>query len=313
MVLLGLVQYATVADPARPESFREVSSTFGVGDILAGTSLGQKLHLVGRSSRSIYCNFLLAALPVLFALGLWAPVSRGLRVALLVTVGVGAATMLSGYHFWCLVAVVLALAVRHSPRTLLIGTAVVAAFLVVSPFVAVRNHHANFVEVLDFHETGVLDESAVTDEGYEGGELPTTTEVKKRWIEWQPALNMLRDNPVFGVGTGGYQLHIGGNYGMLPNFEKIEPDTNCGWLVIAASMGLCGFIALVALLYSHYRAAMAQAVGAASAYLRALSITVVLLLALVSAVEALPKAAEAAPAPEPQDAATEPTEAPDGG
>ncbi|MGQ9731920.1 MAG: hypothetical protein ACUVX8_11700, partial [Candidatus Zipacnadales bacterium] len=239
------------------------------------------------------------------------PMACWVRAGLLATVGVGTVTMLSGYHFWCLVTVMLALSLSYNVRTFLIVATIVIVFVMTSPFVAPRNYQANVVEVLDFYERGVLDESAVVAEDYSGGELPTTTEVKKRWIEWQPALNMLRDSPVFGVGTGGYQLHIGGNYGMLPNFKKIEPDTNCGWLVIAASMGLCGFIAWATLLYSQYRSAMAQATGAASMYLRTLSlglggsilglflamifshvlvrglsITVILILALVSAIEA---------------------------
>ncbi|MGQ9733151.1 MAG: hypothetical protein ACUVX8_17985, partial [Candidatus Zipacnadales bacterium] len=79
MVLVGLVQYLTVANIDQPDSFRQVSSTFGIGDTIAQTSLGEKLHLVGRSSRSIYCNFLLLVLPILFVLGLAGPMACWVR------------------------------------------------------------------------------------------------------------------------------------------------------------------------------------------------------------------------------------------
>jgi len=316
MVLVALAQYVLWADPGNAdETFRRVSSTFGLGDVIASTPLGKQLHLVGRSSRSICCNFLLIVLPALFSLGLSLRSLGWARPALLALVALGAVTTLSGWHFWALAAILIALSLRHSTKSALAVAAIVVTFVAVSPFVLPRNHQANLVELMDFHEEGVLDEQAVTAENFQGGELPTTTEVKKRWIEWQPALNMIRANPVLGVGTGGYQLHIGQNYGMLPNFKKIEPDTNCGWLVVAGSMGLCGLIAFAAVFVGSYRAAVMQSLQAPSDYLRALStglagsaigellamvfssvlvrglsITVILLLALVSAIQALSEA-----------------------
>ncbi len=313
MVLVALAQYVLWADPADAgETFRRVSSTFGVGDLLAATPLGHRLLLAGRSSRSIYCNYLLIVLPVLFALALGLRSRGWARPALLATVALGMVTMLSGWHFWALAAILVALSLRHSLRAAAIVAAGVVVFAAVSPFVFARNHQANVVELMDWYEEGVRDETAITDESFQGGELPTTTEVKKRWIEWQPALNMVQANPVLGVGTGGYQLHIGQNYGMLPNFKKIEPDTNCGWLVIAGSMGLLGLIAFAAVFYGAYRTAAIQAVQARTEGLRALSaglagsmlgvllamlfshvlvrglsITVILLLALVTVIEGL--------------------------
>ncbi|MBM3471744.1 MAG: hypothetical protein FJX75_00560 [Armatimonadetes bacterium] len=314
MVLVALAQYILWADPADPgETFRRVSSTFGLGEVISKTPLGHTLHLAGKSSRSIYCNYLLLVLPVLFSLGLRG--SGWVRPALLTMVALGMLTMLSGWHFWALAAILIALSLRRSVRTALIVAAAVVAFTALGPWALPRNHEADVVELMDWYEEGVRDETAITDESFRGGELPTTTEVKKRWVEWQPALNMVRANPVLGVGTGGYQLHIGQNYGMLPNFEKIEPDTNCGWLVIAGSMGLCGLIALAALLYAGYRTAVVQSTKGPTEYLRALSaglagsmlgvflamlfssvlvrglsLTLILLLALVSVVEELAKA-----------------------
>ncbi|MBM3499997.1 MAG: hypothetical protein FJX74_15160 [Armatimonadetes bacterium] len=311
MVLVALGQYVLWADPANPdETFRRVSSTFGLGEVIAASPLGQKLHLAGKSSRSIYGNYLLIVLPALFSVGLSLRTPKWTKPVLLATVALGMLTMLSGYHFWALAAILIALGLRQGPRPALLLAAAVVLFVAVSPLVFPRNYQANVVELMDFYEEGVRDEAAITDADFAGGELPTTTEVKKRWIEWQPALNMVGANPVLGVGTGGYQLHIGQNYGMLPNFEKIEPDTNCGWLVIAGSMGLLGLIAFAAVFYGAYRTAAAQAARASGEALRALSaglagsmlgvllamvfsnvlvrglsITVIVLLALVSAVE----------------------------
>jgi hypothetical protein len=318
MVLVALAQYILWADPSDPgETFRRVSSTFGLGEVIAKTPLGAKLHLAGRSSRSIYCNYLLVVLPVLFSLGLRG--SGWVKPALLTLVALGMLTMLSGWHFWALVAILIALSLGRSVRAALILAGAVVAFTALSSLLLPRNHQANVVELMDWYEEGVRDETAITDESFQGGELPTTTEVKKRWIEWQPALSMVRANPVLGVGTGGYQLHIGQNYGMLPNFEKIEPDTNCGWLVVAGSMGLLGLIAFAAVLCGAYRTAIAQATKAPTETLRALSaglagsmlgallamvfshvlvrglsLTVILLLALVSVVEGLSRGAATA-------------------
>ena len=64
MVLVGLVQYAVVADPAQAsETFPDVHSTFGLGEYVAGKITIGPLALGGPSSRSIYCNYLLMVLP----------------------------------------------------------------------------------------------------------------------------------------------------------------------------------------------------------------------------------------------------------
>jgi hypothetical protein len=330
MVLVALAQYALVASPSSPgDTFRHVHSTFGLGEYLSATGIGKKLHLAGKSSRSIYGNYLVMVLPLLFAIGLYLERRPWVRAALLVTAGLAAVSLLSGWHFWVLAAILLTLALRHSARAALTVAVALIAFVALGPVLFQRNHQANIVEVLDFYETGVLDEKAVVTTEVRPGELPTTTHVKKRWIEWQPALNMLGTSPALGVGTGGYQLHIGQSYGQLPNFEKIEPDTNCGWLVIAASMGLCGLVALAALYYGQYRAALSLWATAADRFtfgvgeglaggilgmflanllsnvlVRGLSITMVLLLALVSVVGRV----TASRADEPADAPVVPRE-----
>ena len=71
--------------------------------------------------------------------------------------------------------------------------------------------------------------------------------VKKRWLEWKPALNMMAENFVTGVGAGNFQLNIGSSeyYGFLPNVKKSEPDTNNLYLVVGSTMGFGGLVCLV--------------------------------------------------------------------
>jgi len=333
MVLVALVEYALLADPNAPaESFRHVNSTFGLGEFLSGTTIGQKLHLAGKSSRSVYADYLLMVLPILFTVGLNMWRRPWVRAALLATVGLGALTMLSGWHFWVLAAILTVLGARYSLKAAVAVALATVVFVALGPIVFPRNHQANVVEILDPYEMG-LDQNAVSPRDVPQNKLPMTIHVKKRWVEWQPALNMLGQSPALGVGTGGYQLHIGNYYGTLPDFKKLEPDTNCGWLVIAASMGLCGLVALAALFYGQYRAAgglwaTAQSrfmfglgeglVGSllgmflanifSSVLVRGLSITMVLVLALVTVVGRAARGRPVTgPAPAPAEAASAPT------
>ena len=148
MVLVALAQYILWADPSDPgETFRRVSSTFGLGEVIAKTPLGAKLHLAGRSSRSIYCNYLLLVLLVLFSLGLRG--SGWVKPALLTLVALGMLTMLSGWHFWALAAILIALSLGRNARTALVVAAAVVAFAALSPLLLPRNHQANVVELMD--------------------------------------------------------------------------------------------------------------------------------------------------------------------
>jgi O-antigen ligase len=76
---------------------------------------------------------------------------------------------------------------------------------------------------------------------------------KKRWLEWYPALAMIADRPVLGVGAGNYQSKIGmaEYWGYLPNAKKTEPDTNNLYLVTGGSLGLGGLVCLIGLLVYH--------------------------------------------------------------
>ena len=77
-----------------------------------------------------------------------------------------------------------------------------------------------------------------------------TNEVSSRYTEWQPAMTMAGENPVFGVGAGNYQKNIGSYYGIIPSraAETAEPDSQNLYLVVASSMGLPGLASFVGLL-----------------------------------------------------------------
>jgi O-antigen ligase len=115
-----------------------------------------------------------------------------------------------------------------------------------------NNRYALFTEVSDPIERGEVYKVPA------GQEQPTL--VKKRWLEWRPALVMLADNFPLGVGPGNYQLHIGeqSNWGYVPNVKKIEPDTNNLYLVVASSMGFVGLAAFMAWLGRFWRLAEAN-------------------------------------------------------
>jgi len=215
IIALAIYQYFTTQDPAL------VRGTF--------------------SNRNVYGAFLVMVLPLLYGLALWIA-DRNQRVWLLGLVVLGAFTMLAGPQFWCLVVVLAAMSMMRGPRTLglfLLCGAVCFAVMIVG---LEKTRASVFRELADPIERGEAFK-LITMPGEEPPPL-----VKKRWLEWQPALTMLADNWLLGVGVGNYQLNIGEQayYGFLPNAKKSEPDANNLYLVTASSMGFAGLVALVA-------------------------------------------------------------------
>ena len=114
--------------------------------------------------------------------------------------------------------------------------------------------------------------------------VPQVTEVRKRWMEWAAALNLLSgrttdsetqasfENFFLGVGIGNYQKQINSYYLSLPNLKKIEPDTSNLYLVTGASVGLAGLVCLIWFFLHFWRQARAQYETAGSHYLRALGL-----------------------------------------
>ncbi len=192
-------------------------------------------------NRNVYSAYLAMVLPLLYGMAIWVrdTVHRVWFLALLV---LGAFTMLAGLHLWVLALVLLVISALKGLRAVgyyLLGATVFVAIVVLA---LPMNRQALFTELADPFERGEV-HKIITMPGEEPPPL-----VKKRWLEWQPALTMMSDNFLLGVGAGNYQKHIGEGtyYGFLPNVKKTEPDTNNLYLVIGSSMGFAGLVAFLA-------------------------------------------------------------------
>lgn len=202
-------------------------------------------------SRSAYSGFLALVLPLFFGLTLWSELSweRYWSAALIV---LGGLTILAPPVIWVLAVVLIVMSATWSRSVLTAKVALAAvAFMAVTLTCAPLNRQV-LRETLNPYEEGPIYKLMLT-EGEDAAQQGPL--VKKRWIEWLPALNMLGDRFVFGVGAGNYQLGIGQYYGYLPNVKKTEPDTNNLYLVTAGSMGFAGLICLVAFLGYFWRLA----------------------------------------------------------
>lgn len=79
--------------------------------------------------------------------------------------------------------------------------------------------------------------------------VPSETQaVRKQYIEWYVAARRTVDQRVrsfaTGIGAGNYQFSIGSYYARLPNEEKMPPDSNNLYLVLADSLGILGLASL---------------------------------------------------------------------
>ena len=213
-------------------------------------------------NRNVYSAFLVMILPLLFAVAIWEREPRRLVWTAAVVVG-GAITMLGPPHVWILLALLASLAANRGHRTGRYSLIGLAALAVVVGGLLPPNRDANLREFLDPFERGELyklgNAAAPTPSAGAASPEEPVLIVKKRWLEWQPALAMLSENIAMGVGAGSYQRRIGETeyYGALPNVKKAEPDTNNLYLVTAASMGFAGLICLVAYLVQFQRRARA--------------------------------------------------------
>jgi len=203
------------------------------------------------SNRNVYSAYLAMVLPIGFGIMLWLG-AGWLRWLLCLGIAAGVLTMLSPPLVWValLVALVLIMSAQRQARNYgLALVASVAALVILLP----KNHDAAVRELLDPREEGPLYKLA--NEVGDGEQEPYI--VKKRWLEWEPALNMMAENFILGVGAGNFQLNIGRSeyYGFLPNVKKSEPDTNNLYLVVGCTMGFAGLICLVAYLGHFWRKA----------------------------------------------------------
>lgn len=230
-VLWGLAQYLTETDPLRVRA--------------------------GFSNRNTYSAFLALVLPLLLAVGLHTR-RTGWAVWWLALVALGLVTMLSGPLIWVTLLSLVWVACTATGLRRGVPLAALAVVVAAAPLVLPRNYQAAWNELAYPYETEIL---KVPGGPGEAREL-TVPIVKKRWLEWQPALRMLSANFSLGVGAGNYQINIGQYYedvganpdfpaASLPNVKKGEPDTNNLYLVTAGSMGICGLTALLGL-FAHF-------------------------------------------------------------
>ncbi len=203
------------------------------------------------SNRNVYSAYLAMVLPIGFGIMLWLA-AGWLRWLLCLGIAAGVLTMLSPPLVWValVVALVLIMSAQRQARNYGLALVVsVAALVILLP----KNHDAAVRELLDPREEGPLYKLA--NEVGDSEQEPYI--VKKRWLEWGPALNMMAENFILGVGAGNFQLNIGRSeyYGFLPNVKKSEPDTNNLYLVVGCTMGFAGLICLVAYLGHFWRKA----------------------------------------------------------
>ena len=77
------------------------------------------------------------------------------------------------------------------------------------------------------------------------GGIDTPEPISQRYREFYASMSVLAKHPLFGVGIGNYQQHIGEYYQGMAKENAIILGTRVGYGVIIASTGLMGFIAFV--------------------------------------------------------------------
>ncbi len=223
-----------------------VSAVVALAQMFTGTDAMQISGLAAnRNVYSAICAILLP-LPWAWACRQWPSVRSWLAAA---ACSIVLLTMLGPPHVWIalLVLVWLAAAMLKNQWHKLAGP-VVAAVIAVN-FLSPLHRSCNVDELLNPWETGNVYKLL-----REAGAQEDIKLVKKRWLEWWPAVAMIADQPVLGVGVGNYQLNIGlpAYWGYVPNAKKTEPDTNNLYLVTGGSMGLAGLAALLAVFAYFY-------------------------------------------------------------
>jgi hypothetical protein len=229
VVAYALFQYVTAGDP------QAVKSLF--------------------QSRTAYSGFLALVLPLFFGMVLWSELTWE-RIWCGLLAVLGGLTILAPPVIWVVAIVFVTMGATWGRRHLSLKvTLAVATFMLITVTLVPLNRQV-FRETLNPYEEGPIFK-VMEIGGESAGDQAQGPIIKKRWIEWMPALNMLADNFVLGVGTGNYQLNIGQPqyYGFLPNVKKSEPDTNNLYLVTAGSMGLAGLVCLMAFVGHFWRLA----------------------------------------------------------
>ncbi len=195
-------------------------------------------------NRNVLGGFLALALPFGCA-GIMAARRIAMRVVCGVMVAAGMAVNLSGASYFAVALVLLCMSAAKGARWFL---PVAACLLLWQNALLPRLPRANDIE--HYQSVALYDESG---------------EPQRRYPEWQAAYSMVLTQPWLGVGAGNYQRKIGQYYAQIPRRTgSAEPDTQNLYLVLAASLGLPGVLAFVAVLaYAAAAAFRGAAVAAA--------------------------------------------------
>lgn len=254
--------YVFFADAFAGREWLAVKALLVGGGVAGGLALGQlfrgappmAVHGLA-ADRNIHSAFLAVILPLLWvpACAYWPRPRYWLAAAGL---ALAAVTMLGPPHVWiALVAMAWVAGVIAGENWWKVLLPVGGLVLVVN-FASPVHRACNVDEFMNPWETGDVYKLLK-----QAGTAEHTALVKKRWLEWYPALAMIADRPLFGVGAGNYQLNIGRAeyWGYLPNAKKTEPNTNNLYLVTAGSLGIGGLASLIALLAHHIALARRRA------------------------------------------------------
>lgn len=190
-------------------------------------------------SPNAYAGFLAIAMPLVFAKVLshrtlkseWLWVSGFLGMVALIVV---LYTMLS---LWAVTAMIMGIVVagfmyRARARTAVMTLLALIFVMAIWPLLPILpNYESRQVQRVDSWQVA-----------------SETQAVKKQYIEWYVAARRTADQRMHafanGVGAGNYQFSIGSYYARLPNEEKMPPDSDNLYLVMADSVGILGLAAL---------------------------------------------------------------------
>lgn len=180
-------------------------------------------------NRNVLGGFLALALPLCFAGLAGRDVRAWVRVLCGAGLAAGLAVNLSGASYFAVAGVILCMAAVRGARWFVPAAAALLLWqAAVLPRLPRVNDLAHFQSVALYGETGAAE---------------------RRYPAWQAAYGMVLTNPWLGVGLGNYQKHVGQYYDVVPRETgPSEPDIQNLYLVLAASCGLPGLFAFLAVL-----------------------------------------------------------------
>jgi hypothetical protein len=268
-MLVGLTEYLRLRPPS-PEAQRagalispmQVDATFGFQREAAGAH--EKIGTA--SNRNVLGAWLTLVLPLLWAVFLWER-RRAIRAVALVLSLLGGVLLLNGGLWAAALVAVLAVSFVRG-RTAFIAT---AAGMLLFYALLFRSAPQEPGQVLldsvmlqkqsdRFRTLSLYEVYEDLDKSGRGADLTQGRFAypwQQKYVEWQPALLALAQNPLFGVGLGNYQKNVNRYYGdknfntyqvSKPPLNLMEKDANPFYAVWLAETGLVGLLAFVWLL-----------------------------------------------------------------